>query len=342
MRSPAKDGLARMRGYAAQFPEQLRRGFRTGVDLEFPVPTRATYWAAAGMGGSAIASDLFAGILARETERTLTVHRGPSLPAAVSDRWLAIFTSYSGNTWETLAAYDQAGRRSAARLVVSSGGTLTERAAEDGVPCLVVPAGLPPRAALGFLLGGLLGVFDASFPESNEGRLATVTAELERRIRSLERPAGGPARLARALGRRSPYVYAEEGFSALARRWKTQVEENAKRLAHFDLLPELLHNALVPWERLSAQEAARRAVILLEATGQDSRLQLRFRYLGRVLKARRVAVHRVPLPGPDPLLALTTGVAWADYLSLALAELASVDPFEIRALERMKTALAGR
>jgi glucose/mannose-6-phosphate isomerase len=342
MASPAKEGLARLRGFAAQLPEQLRQGFRSGVDLEFPVPARALHWAAAGMGGSAIAADLLAGILARETERTLSIHRGPTLPGAVNDRWLIVLTSYSGNTWETLAAYDQAGRRGASRIVVSSGGALTTRAAEDGVPCLVIPAGYPPRAAVGFLLGGLLGVFDATFPESNEARLTRQSEELERRIRGFERPTGGPARLAARLGPRIPYIYAEEEYVALARRWKTQVEENAKRLAHFDALPELLHNALVPWEAMKASEAARRAVVLLEPTGQDRRIALRFRYLERILTERHVAIHRISFPGPDPLLALLTGVAWGDYLSLSIAERGGIDPAEIRALEALKAALDGR
>jgi glucose/mannose-6-phosphate isomerase len=252
-----------------------------------------------------------------------------------------VLTSYSGNTWETLASYDAAGRRGASRLVVSSGGALTQRAAEDGVPCLVVPPGLPPRSAVGYLLGGLLGVFDASFPESNEMRLSHVADELAVRMRSLARSTGGPARLAKAIAGKTPFIYAEEGLGALARRWKTQVEENAKRLAQFDIMPELFHNALVPWERISAADARSRVVLLLETAGQDRRFTSRFRYLEKILAARRVASYRVSLPGPDPLLALLTGIAWGDYVSLGVAELSHIDPYEVRALERMKELLAG-
>jgi glucose/mannose-6-phosphate isomerase len=336
----AAAGLARMRAFASQLPEQLRHGFRTGVALEFPIPPRAVFWGAAGMGGSAIASDMVSGLLARETERTLTIHRGPTLPNAVDDRWLVVLTSYSGNTWETLSAYDRAGARGAARLVVSAGGRLTARAAEDGVPCLVVPAGLPPRAAIGYLLGGLLGVFDASFPESNEARLEAASEAAVRLVRRFERRGSAPQRLATRLGSRAPYIYAEEGASALARRWTTQLEENAKRLAHFDLVPELLHNALVPWDALSRAEAARRAVVILETAPRDVRLARRFRYLERVLRSRGVVVERVNLAGPNALVSLVSGIAWGDSFSLWLAERTGVDPFEIRALESLKAAFS--
>lgn len=342
MASPAREGLARLRELAGQLPDQLRQGFRTGVDLDFSLSPRLTHWAAAGMGGSAIASDLLAGILARETDRTLSVHRGPALPKAVNDRWLVVCTSYSGNTWETLAAYDQAGAAGATRLVVSSGGALADRAADDGVPCLIVPPGSPPRAAVGFLLGGLLGVVDAAFPESNEDRVEAAAGALVVRLRSLMAPGAGPARLAQRIGARSPLIYVDAGHEALARRWKTQIEENAKRLAQFDTVPELLHNALVPWDVLPPAEVSRRAVVLLEPTGGDRRLAKRFRYLERLLARRKVTVGRVPLVGPDPLLALLTGVAWGDLVSLAMAERARVDPMDIRALEDLKRAFGPR
>jgi glucose/mannose-6-phosphate isomerase len=335
-------GVRAMRDLALQFPDQLSSGFLAGHALSSELDNGWRSVIVAGMGGSAIAGDLMESLVHAETDRFLTVNRGPFLPQASSDGTVVVLASYSGNTWETLAAFADAGKRGAHRVVVSSGGRLSELAAEEGVPCLVVPSGLPPRSAVGHMFGGLLGLLDTAFPESNDGRLARAVHALEGERRGLVAATGGPARVARAVGNRTPIIYAESGFAGLARRWKTQIEENAKRLSHFDVLPELFHNAVVPWDAIGRTEASRRAVILIEWSQQDPRLRARFRYLENLLHRRGVTVARVPLRPRDRLAALLSGVWWGDFTSLALAETAEVDPYQVAALEEMKRRLKGR
>jgi glucose/mannose-6-phosphate isomerase len=319
----------------------LADGFRSGHQLGVIVPPRIRQIAVVGMGGSAIAGDLLSNLADAETDRSVLVLRTPDLPKGVDANWFAVAVSYSGDTWETLRAYDELARRGTPRVVVSSGGLLSERAAVDGTPCLVVPAGLPPRAAAGYLFGGLLGLMDPIFPETNELRLGRAISRLESQRRGITGAAGGPTRLAEKVGKRTPLVYAETAWLGLARRWKTQLEENAKRLSHFDVLPELFHNALVPWDAMSKVEAGRRAAILLEWSRQDSRTEGRFRYLERLLKARGARVERVRIQQDDRLTAILQGVWWGDYTSLALAEDSRVDPLEVNAITRMKHRLAG-
>ncbi len=332
-------GRQRMRELAAQVPDQLKDGFRAGHQLGVAVPPTVRQIAVVGMGGSAIAGDLLANLTDPETDRSVVVLRSPGLPRGVDRNWFVLCASYSGGTWETLSAFEEAGRRSAHRVVVSSGGALSQRAAEEGVACLVVPSGHPPRSAVGYMLGGLLGITDPLFPESNETRLHDALLHLEGQRKRISAPNGPPARLARSVGNRTPLVYAESGFAGLARRWATQIEENAKRLAQFDRLPELFHNAIVPWDAIGRREADRRRVIALEWAGQDRRIEQRFRYLERLLTARGSALLRVRLGAPDRLAALLEGLWWGDYFSLALAALVRVDPYEVDAITRMKTAL---
>jgi glucose/mannose-6-phosphate isomerase len=291
------------------------------------------------MGGSAIAADLARGVTDPELEIILEVGRGPMLPRSVDKTSLTIFTSYSGNTWETLSAYDEAGRRGSVRVAISSGGELARRAEADGVPYLQLPPGLPPRAAVGYLLGGLFGVLDPFFPESNESRIQRAAARVAAMQASLLSPKGLPARLANAVGRRTPQIYADVSIASLARRWKTQIEENAKRLAHFDLFPELLHNAIVGWDALDAAGARRWAVLLLDWPGQNPAITPAVAYLERLLKRRGVVVARVHLGAEDRIEALLTGVTIGDHLSLRLAESAGVDPYPVEAIALMKRAL---
>jgi glucose/mannose-6-phosphate isomerase len=337
--APAPEGLADMRALATQLPNQLRDGFTAATELGASVPRRIRQAYVGAMGGSAIAADLLRSVTEPELELSLLVGRGPTLPRSVDGESATIFASYSGGTWETLSAYDEAGRRGASRIVLSSGGELAVRAARDGVPHLQLPPGLPPRQAVGYMLGGLLGLLDPFFPESNDERLHRAADHVAESQASWASPKGPAARLAKQVGDRTPEIYADSSMGALARRWKTQVEENAKRLAHFDLFPELFHNTIVGWDAVSTTEARRWAAVILEWAEQPKGLAQGIAYLENLLRRRRVPVSRVAFDAEDRLEALLSGVSFGDHFSLFLAEGAGVDPYPIHAITRLKRAV---
>ncbi len=114
-----------------------------------------------GMGGSAIGGDYLAALVAHASPVPILVVRGYDLPAYVAGSdVLLIASSNSGNTEETLAAYEEAGRRGVKRLAITTGGTLAARAAADGVPLWQFTYRRQPRAALGWSLGLLIGLAD--------------------------------------------------------------------------------------------------------------------------------------------------------------------------------------
>jgi glucose/mannose-6-phosphate isomerase len=339
MSPTASDGPARMRALAASLPRALEDGFRSGRELAPPARDGRSAVVAVGMGGSGIAADLARGFVVAESPVALSVCRSPELPRSVDAQTYVILVSYSGNTWETLQAYDAAGRAGALRTVVTSGGVLAERAVRDGVPILPVPPGLPPRATVGQQLGGLIGLLDPWFPESNEARVGRVGERVSDLIATYARARGPAAALAEKVGDRLPFVYAESAFLGLARRWKTQVEENAKRLAVFDEVPELFHNAIVGWDATRRTEASRYAVLLLEWAGEGALTRQSFRYLETLLRRRGARVLKVPLSAEDRLEALVGGISLGDYVSLFLADRRHVDPLPVEAITRLKAAL---
>jgi glucose/mannose-6-phosphate isomerase len=334
--------MARMRSLTVELPNHLKEGFRLGREADARLPRDASSVIVAGMGGSAIAADLVRGVTDLETSVLLSVGRGPKLPRGAGKKSVVVLTSYSGNTWETLAAYAQAERQGAARVVMTSGGTLAERAERDGVPTVVLPPGLPPRSAVGYVFGGMLGLLDPQFPESNEGRVDRIAAHLADRQAEYASAKGAPAVLATTVGSRTPQFYADAGAAALARRWMTQVEENAKRLAHFEQFPELLHNAIVAWDAMSNSEARRWAVVAVEPAGLDPSTSAAMAHLGRLLIRRGVVAQRVVFRADDRLEALLDGVSYGDHFSLHLAALGHADPSEIEAITRMKAVVARR
>ena len=77
-----------------------------------------------GMGGSAIGGQLVGDWLSRESTVPIVVSRGYNLPGFVNEETLVFAVSYSGNTEETLSAFQEALERRASIVSVTSGGLL--------------------------------------------------------------------------------------------------------------------------------------------------------------------------------------------------------------------------
>src|SRR5690606_16391871 len=83
----------------------------------------------AGMGGSAIGGDLARGLLEARLPVPFHVNRDYRLPGWVRRGTLVIVSSYSGNTEETLSAYEHARSLGERGLAIRRGGGLGGRPA---------------------------------------------------------------------------------------------------------------------------------------------------------------------------------------------------------------------
>ncbi len=72
--------------------------------------------------------------------------------------------------------------------------------------------------------------------------------------------------LARRLEKRLAVVYGAGATAPVARRWKGQINENAKAPAFFNELPELDHNELMGWTSLPHVTSSTVALFLHDAS----------------------------------------------------------------------------
>ncbi len=324
---------------AAAFPRQLRDGLRSVPRHDFALRPGVPV-AVAGMGGSGIAGELLASLASRESETPLLPVRGSHLPTWVRPPVPLVAVSYSGDTAETLASFEEAGRRGVERAVVASGGRLGELAKKEGLLQVQVPGGQPPRASLGYLMGALAGVLREALPGTVRD-LPRASESLDARAEEFSGGSGRPRAIAEAWGgARDLWVYAPDALAAVARRWKTQAEENAKVLSHFDTFPELLHNAIVPWEVLAPERARDRFVVLLRGGGEGPEADGRAQYLERALREKGVGVETYASPSRGALAELLDLLWAADYVTLWSARLRGVDPVPIMGIDRMKRTLS--
>ncbi|MGZ8600076.1 MAG: SIS domain-containing protein [Actinomycetota bacterium] len=327
-------------------PEQCRDGYELGRSARgLPAGAGVSSLTFCGMGGSAIAGDVIAAVLADRLDVPASVVRSPVLPAHCGPSTLVFVSSYSGGTAETLAVFEQALERGCRIVAVTSGGELMARAEEAGVARLAVPGRLSmPRAAFGLLAFAALGAMEAigltpRLEDELGDALRASGAVVDACGPDAPLPANPAKALATRIGERVPVIWGADGVAAVAAaRWRTQCNENAKVPAFSAALPELDHNEVVGW---SDGRGAGFFLVALRHPGEPPDVAARFPLSIRIARDAGAEVEEVRASGGSPLSALLELVLLGDLVSTYLAFARGVDPSPIDAIVRLKDALSG-
>ena len=296
-----------------------------------------------GMGGSAIGGDLAAAAIGDRATRPIRTVRRYGLEPWTGVDSLVLCSSYSGSTEEALAGFEAAGAAGAPRVVLTTGGRLAELARAEGVPVIGVPSGMMPRAAVVYATVGALecaakcGASPALHTEIDAaGSLLTDLAEEW----GPASPADSEAKsIAARLRGTVPVVHGAGPTAAAARRWKTQLNENAGAPAFHSELPEADHNEICSWER--GRGVAPLAAVFLEDPDQHPRVRSHVEFTAQAAEAAGAPVVRAIARGDNPVERVLSLVLLGDLVSVYMAVLDGVDPTPVEAIERLKVALAG-
>lgn len=325
----------------AGIPGQMSDAWGRSRELSLPDSHRGRRSVALlGMGGSAIGGDLVRGIFADRLKAPLIVVRDYELPAWVDRDTLVVASSYSGATEETISALSTALERRCPVAVISTGGPLKEVARKAGLPLLDFPGEGQPRAAVGYSLALLAGLLERA------GLLALTDQEMRDAVAAAEAAvaASGPEttsernpakQLAWTLVDRLPVIEASGPLVAVARRWKTQLNENGKTMAVIEELPEATHNAVVGY----AQPESIRDhlyVVFLTSPAEHPRSRLRASLSAELLGAAQIGHQVLPVAGEGPLQQAISGIVLGDYVSTYLAFLYGEDPSPVEAISYVK------
>ncbi|HEX5578423.1 MAG TPA: bifunctional phosphoglucose/phosphomannose isomerase [Candidatus Limnocylindria bacterium] len=333
-----------MLGRVRELPRQLSQARRVAASVSLDDRHRdVDLVLVLGMGGSAIGAELVAGLAADRLKVPLIVHRDYGLPASIGPRTLVIAASHSGDTVETLSGAAEARRRGLPLVVASTGGALGRQAEAEGTPFLRYQQPGQPRAAIGFGVGLihelLAGAGLLADPDPLGPAVEALEGMLERNAPGVETDANPAKQLAWAMFGRIPIIFGAGPMTAVAHRWKTQLNENAKAWAMFEPMPEANHNAIEG--TLNPRELSDALyVVELRERDEPEHIAARYRVVEELLGERATNRSLVWAEGPSALARTLDAVAMGDLVSVYLAILYQTDPTPVTLLAMLKERLA--
>ena len=337
----AKYDPSGMRDRLRDGPRQCAEAWRQVYAANLPIfPPTVDNVVICGMGGSAIAGDLMLDLSAAIGGPPVMVVRDFRLPFTPNERTLAVICSYSGNTRETLSMYRQAIASPAHVVSITAGGELASLSQEHNIPTLQITAQSEPRSAVGYNLMLLLGIlvklrqppFTGEVVEASVAAMRRQVNKIDISIPTTENPA---KQLAQAMNGKLPIIYGGGFFQGIARRWKTQLNENAKVWAFFENIPELLHNSVEPFPALRSSGPELMALVLQPAAEADS-LECSYRVVAKMLHRHEVPHRILTGSGAGPLAQVLSMLALGDYVSYYLALLRGIDPSPTPSIDEAK------
>ncbi|MEP7234816.1 MAG: bifunctional phosphoglucose/phosphomannose isomerase [Ignavibacteriota bacterium] len=300
----------------------------------------------AGLGGSAIGGDLVRSYLLSKLSVPFSINRTYDLPGFVDEHTLVIASSYSGSTEESLSMFEEASKRNAKIICITTGGKLAGLAAEHVLPIITLPTGFQPRAALAYSFVPVLLILEklgfTSGEEANISDAANMLEQLEKQYGTSQLNESNTANaLAQSLLSKIPVVYSpSDHFDTVNIRWRGQIQENGKHVAFGNVLPEMNHNEINGWDFPSATQDRFQVLFLRSEQDEHPQVTKRFGILHDVLTSKGVEVQEFSAQGNSLLARMFSLIALGDWTSYYLALLAGVDPSPVPVIMQLKSKLA--
>ncbi len=323
---------------AKHYREAAKNAERIIVD--YPKPSNIVV---AGLGGSAIGGDLLKDWAKTQLSVPIEVSREYNLPAYANKKTLVFITSYSGDTEETLSSFLDALKRKCMIYCISSGGAVLKYAQKHKVPYLQVPGGMPPRAALPYMLLPLLVYLEKA------GLVKDVKEELNETFRllekisidnGLEKPTNEnfAKGLAQNIGESAPVIYGFGFYRGVAQRFKQQFNENSKSAAKWEYFPELDHNEIVGWEG-RGEQCKWFTVILIRDVDEPVEIESRIEVTKQIMERRGLIMIDLEVQGKSPLAKMLSTIVVGDFTSVYLSVLRGEDPTPVKTISTLKNTL---
>ena len=287
-----------------------------------------------GMGGSAISSDIVAGLCYEGSVIPIRVMKFPLLPEWAGEKTLVVCSSYSGNTQEVISVYEAALAKGCTVVVLTSGGILKSKAVGDGVLCIDLPDNMHPRHSIGYMIGYTLAtVRAAGGPDLSDEILGCIPSLRVYRDKVCNPGDGRAWEMALSFKDRLPIILSDELMKPIALRWKTQINENAKNVAFNNEMQEFNTCAIDAWKKVQNINCG--LLILQDGTGNPD---------GSIMK-----LHRENCPfgmecfdSGSRVENMFSALILGDYISMYVAKMRGIGAGDVPPITFLKGLLKDR
>lgn len=320
--------------YILNFPEQLESGLQIAEQFQFTTSQKITNVVISGMGGSGIGGTFAYEYAFAQSPVPILVNKSYHLPEFINDNTLVILSSYSGNTEETLSCLNDAVRKNAIIIGITSGGKLEVLSHQHPFPIIKLPQGFPPRTCLGYSLVAVLSILEKARIISDKWKseikeAIEILKQHQNDIRALSQ------KMAQQIHSTFPIIYSLHS-EALAVRLRQQLNENSKVLCCHHIIPEMNHNEIVGWKNLSCQHSV---ISILTDFDLDANRK-RYAFCKKVFEQFNVPIIELKAKGHSLLAQWVYIVHIADWISYELALLNNADPIEVKVIDQLKSELS--
>jgi len=301
----------------------------------------------AGMGGSALGPEITKTLFAKKIKVPFTIVRDYSLPSFVDKNTLLILSSYSGDTEETLVQGVEGLKRGAKIVGIAAGGKLEEFLKVNGLPGYIFqprfnPCG-QPRMGLGYSIAGILAILArAKLLEISDSEIELAIAAIkkanERYNFKVKKSTNLAKKVAEEARDRIPVLVGAEFLAGNIHAIANQINENAKTISFWFLLPELNHHLL---EGLANPKSNAKNLLFLFLNSNLYNLKIRKRVevTKEVVGKNGVEVLEFKPESGSKIEQSFEVLIFGSWLSFYLAILNGVDPAQIPWVDYLKERL---
>lgn len=319
----------------------VAQGYQAGLETA-PRNLKADGLLFSGMGFSGFCADLVRDAATRALDIPFTVVKHYQYPRHAKKGWHCLAISYSGQTEETLAVAREATNRGVPVSAFATGGPLAKLAQRN----VLQPTGYQPRAAfahtwfsvLGFLEGS--GLIDQAIPV--EAAVAAVREVDATCGPTIPEERNAAMQLARKLVDSIPQIYATPAFYGVGMHFRGSLNENAKKIADVDLVPESNHNDLTGWGG-DVRHRGLFSVVCLSHGNQNPEMRKRLSFMEERYRSWGVPWHNQTFPAinsfADHVVEQARAIQFLDYTSVYIAALRGLDPADIKDIKALKEFL---
>jgi len=325
-----------MKNLVLEFSTQLQEALIIGKNHRFvSLAKEFSNVLVTGLGGSGIGGSIVQNYVFDKIEIPFVVNKDYFIPSFVNKDTLVIVCSYSGNTEETIEAMHLAMKAKATVVCITSGGKIAAIADKKGLDCILVPAGMPPRACLGYSMVQILFTLEhfGLITEKYKKEIQTAIKHMKANEKDTQKKAKNIAK--KILGK-LPVIYSAPPFEGVAFRFRQQLNENSKMLCWHAVIPEMNHNELVGWR----DDAEDKVVIILRNDDDYERTQTRMEINKKVFKKHTSNILEIYSEGNSYWERALYLIHLTDWVSVILADLRNLDATEVKVIDFLKGTLA--